>query len=176
MILLTAIIVWGYYVVIPSLRMDFNNTVHPVQELSNNNGSASPEQQSPSFSEYTVIAENNPFHPGRIIPVEKKEEKTAPPLPKPEIVLYGTLISDDLSLAYIEDVSSPITSPGRGKRVRVIKKGADIGGFILKEIKPDMIVLVRGEEKMTVNLASPIKKREPSAVQPAPQTQVRHSE
>jgi hypothetical protein len=147
----------------PSLRMDVSYTLPAVENSVDNKAEATPEIQSLSFEEYMVIAGENTFHPDRIMPVEKvekKEEKAAPPLPKPEIVLYGTLISDDLSLAYIEDVSSPITSPGRGKRVRVIKKGADIGGFILKEIKSDMIVLVRGEEIMTVNLAYPIKKRE----------------
>ena len=37
----------------------------------------------PVLTDYVVIAEKNLFHPARIIPVEKKEEK---PLPKPDFV------------------------------------------------------------------------------------------
>lgn len=146
----------------PSLKMDVKFTLSEMQTLSDNKEETLPEKQEASPSEYIIIAERNLFHSERVIPVEKKkeEEKALPPLPKPELVLYGTLISDDISLAYVEDKTSPITSPGRGKRIRVLKKGADIGGFILKEIKADMIELTRGEEKMTVNLTSPSKKRD----------------
>lgn len=149
--------------------MDVSYTLPAVENSADNKAEAAPEIQSLSFEEYMVIAGKNTFHPDRIVPVEKvekKDEKTAPPLPKPEIVLYGTLISDKLSLAYIEDKNAPVTTPGRGKRVRVAKKGEDIGGFILKEIKADSIYLVRGEEKMTVNLTSPSKKRESFSPQP----------
>lgn len=144
----------------PSLKMDVKFTLPEVQTLPDSKEETSPEKQEASSTEYLIIAEKNLFHPERVIPVEKKEEKALPPLLKPEIVLYGTLISDNISLAYVEDKTSPITTPGRGKRVRVLKKGADIGGFILKEIKADMIELTRGEEKMTVNLTSPSKKRD----------------
>src|SRR5512143_3699739 len=54
------------------------------------------ESPPPSPMEYTIITEKNILHPERKIPVDKPE---APPLPKPEFVLYGTLVSDDISLA-----------------------------------------------------------------------------
>jgi hypothetical protein len=106
--------------------------------------------------DYMIIAAENPFHPERIIPVEKKE---SPPPPKPELVLYGVTITDEFSLAYVEDKKIPLTTPGRGKRHKVLKKGDNIGGFILKEINSDNIVLVRGEETMTVNLVDSSKSR-----------------
>jgi len=47
------------------------------------------------MQDYAVIPEKNLFHPDRIIPVEKKEVT----IPRPEFVLYGTLIVDDVRIA-----------------------------------------------------------------------------
>jgi len=105
-----------------------------------------------SPADYMVIAEQNPFHPERKIPVEKKAEQ---PLPKPEFVLYGTLITDDLSLAYMEDKKAPVSTPGRGNRQVSLKIGDSLSGFKLKEIEPEKVVMVRGEETMTVYLNDP---------------------
>lgn len=119
------------------------------------------EKEGPSSSpaDYMVIAEQNPFHPERKIPVEKKAEK---PLLKPDFVLYGTLITDDLSIAYMEDMKSPLSTPGRGKRQMPLKIGQSLSGFTLKEIEAEKVVMVRGEEIMTVYLNDPNspKKRE----------------
>jgi hypothetical protein len=109
-----------------------------------------------SPADYMVIAEQNPFHPERKIPVEKKAEQ---PLPKPEFVLYGTLITDDLSLAYMEDKKAPVSTPGRGNRQVSLKIGDSLSGFKLKEIEPEKVVMVRGEETMTVMLQDPRKVR-----------------
>lgn len=111
---------------------------------------------SPSMSDYMVIAELNLFHPDRKIPPEKKE---AQQLPKPELILYGTLVADGMSVAYVEDKKNPKTSPGRGKRQTVMKKGEAISGFVLKEIENDRIVLVRGDETMVVHLSQGDKPR-----------------
>lgn len=162
-ILLTVIALFANYAVLPLLKMDIKYTLPMAKKIAKKKGEESPKIESISFIDYTIIAEQNPFHPERIIPaipVEKVEKKEEKPLPKPDIVLYGTVVSGEISLAYIEDKKSPITTPGRGKRLRVIKKGEEIGGFILKEIEPDKIILIRGEEKMTVNLTSPPKKRD----------------
>jgi len=47
---------------------------------------------------------------------------------------------------------SPHSTPGRGKRQLVLKKGDSVGGFILKEIQANQILLVRGDESMRVYL------------------------
>jgi len=104
---------------------------------------------SPSLSDYMIIAEQNLFHPDRKIPLEKKE---AQQIPKPELILYGTLITEGMSVAYVEDKKNPKTSPGRGKRQTVMKKGDAVSGFVLREIEKDKIVLVRGDETMVVYL------------------------
>jgi hypothetical protein len=111
---------------------------------------------SPSMSDYIVIAEQNLFHPDRKIPPEKKE---AQQLPKPELILYGTLITDGMSVAYVDDKKNPKTTPGRGKRQTVMKKGDAVSGFVLKEIETDRIMLVRGEETMVVYLSQGDKSR-----------------
>jgi hypothetical protein len=111
-------------------------------------------------SDYTVIADQNLFNPDRKIPVDKLQEKN---LPKPELVLYGTLIADNISLAYVEDQKSPLTTAGRGKRLRVLKKGDTLSGFVLKSIEPDRIVLARGEEVMTVTIETKNRTKESQA-------------
>jgi type II secretory pathway component PulC len=113
-------------------------------------------------SDYAVIGETNLFHPDRVIPVDRKAE-----VPRPEIVLYGTMI-DRAGLAFIEDKRSPATTPGRGKRQRVVKLGEEVGGYTVAEIETDRIVLVRGEDRMNVQLSSPDKRKD-TAVPPAPQ-------
>lgn len=118
------------------------------------------EIKSPSPSDYFIIAEQNIFHPERKIPVEKKD--VAAPLPKPEFVLYGTLMLDDLRIAYMEDRKAPQNSPTRGKKQIPLKLGEALSGFILKEIDADKVVMVRGDERLDVHLndASKSKTRE----------------
>jgi len=102
-------------------------------------------QRIPGIMEYVIIAEQNLFHPQRIIPSEKKGNSE----PKPEIILFGTILSENSALAYIEDKKQAYTpTPGRGKRHRIVKPGDSIGEFIVKEIKPDSIELQKGEEKI----------------------------
>ena len=120
----------------------------------------------PSPLDYVLVGEQNLFHPERRIPPDKKEEKA---LPRPELVLYGTVIHGDGAQAYIEDTKSPTTSPGRGNRHQVIRKGDVLSGFALREIEADKIVLARGDEVMVVYLSSDGKRKgEPakSAAQP----------
>jgi hypothetical protein len=108
----------------------------------------------PSPADYMMIAEENLFHPERKIPAEKKEEQ---PLPKPEFVLYGTLITDNISLAYLEDLKAPHSTPGRGKRQTALRKGDTLSGFTLKEIETEKIVMVRGEERIELKVADSSK-------------------
>jgi hypothetical protein len=120
----------------------------------------------PSPLDYVIVGEQNLFHPERRIPPEKKEEKA---LPRPELVLYGTVIHGDGAQAYIEDIKSPKTSPGRGNRHQVIRKGDVLSGFALREIEADKIVLARGDEVMVVYLSSDGKRKgEPSRGAPQP--------
>jgi len=103
--------------------------------------------QYPPLADFAKIPDQNLFHPDRIIPVEKM------PIPMPELVLYGTLITDDISVAYVEDKKAPPPSTqtqSQRKRQISLKKGQSISGFVLKEIDTDRIVLYRGKEKLVV--------------------------
>jgi hypothetical protein len=126
-------------------------------------------ESSPPPSEYVMIADQNLFHPDRKLVADRKDEKQ---LPRPELALYGTLITDGLSVAYVEDRKSPQNTPGRGKRQQVLKKGEAIGGFTLRDIEADRIVLVRGEDQMIVYLADAKKPRTAESTPAAPQPPV----
>lgn len=101
------------------------------------------------YLEYASVAEMNMFHPERKVPIEKKEEKLQA---RPEIILYGTLISTDKKLAYIEDKKTPYSTPGRGQRQLTMDEGSMISGFKLSEVREDSIILTRGDETIVVNL------------------------
>lgn len=134
------------------------------------------ESKSPSPSDFFLIAEQNVFHPERKIPVEKKE---AQPLPKPDFVLYGTLMLDDLRVAYMEDKKAPQNAPTRGKKQISLRQGETLSGFVLKDIQADKVVMVRGDEKIDVHLDDPSKSKTreteitatAQAAPPAPQHQ-----
>ena len=114
-----------------------------------------------SSSSYTIIADNNLFNPERKISIEKKTPGDQQPLPKPDVVLYGTLITDTLRFAYLEDMKAPRNTTGRGRRQTVMKIGDSLSGFVLKEIDPDKIVMVKGDEKITVRIHESRKQNTP---------------
>lgn len=122
---------------------------------------AAPQSNSPV--NYTVIGEQNLFHPDRIIPPDKKDEIV---IPKPEVVLYGVLITDDKSIAFIEDKKAPYSTPGRGQRQRALKKGDQISGYVLTEIAPNYIVFAKGNDRMTVVLDDGGKRKPGAATAP----------
>jgi len=144
------------FAVLPLFHMKVKFTLPLVKPKAVEQAQTSQEKAAPSPLDYVMIGENNLFHPERRIPPEKKEEKQ---LPKPELVLYGTIIHGDTSVAYVEDKKSPRTTPGRGERQQTVKKGDVFSGFVLKDIEADRIVLTRGEEVMTVHLSDEAKKR-----------------
>ena len=118
------------------------------------------------LSDYTAIGEMNLFHPERRVSVEKKTEE----IPRPELMLYGTMVQDNVQYAFIEDKKNPKTTPGRGTRQTTIKKGDVISGFVVSEIWADRITLTKGDEKMTVLLAG-ADKRSGSTASPQRPTQ-----
>lgn len=117
--------------------------------------------QNPAFSDYLIFSEQNIFHPERKVISESGEKD----LPRPELVLFGTIITDGYVAAYIEDKHSPYSTPGRGKRQKVLKKGDSVSGFVLEEILKDRIILARGDEKLVVTISPGDKKR---GIDPAP--------
>jgi hypothetical protein len=159
-----AVLVMANYVVAPLLHVNLGD-IMPLQKKGAEEKETKPYVvNQPSPSDYLIIADENPFHPERKIPPEKKEEK---PLPKPEFVVYGTVISDDTSFAYIEDLKAPVNTSGRGKRQIALKTGDVLSGFTLKSVEADKIVMVRGDEKIVIPVHN--TSRTKASVQPSPQ-------
>jgi hypothetical protein len=112
-------------------------------------------QNSPPV-DYALISDHNLFHPERKMPLEKQPETV---IPKPDLFLYGTLISNDESFAFIENKKSPYSTAGRGKRQVTVKKGDNVSGYILSGIEANRIVLVKGEDTVVVMLNDKEKRR-----------------
>lgn len=102
-----------------------------------------------NYQNYSVITEKNLFHPSRRIKSDVKQDQQ---MVRPEIILYGTLITDEKRIAYIEDVKNNYSTPGRGKRQVTAKEGDMIAGYKLVKVSNESILLVNGSDKITINL------------------------
>jgi type II secretory pathway component PulC len=151
LILISVILFFASYIIFPMLTMQVAYKPPALKQSGEEKKEENPAQtQIPTAFEYTLIAEQNIFHPERKIPEKKDEEKA-----KPEFVLYGTLITDDIKVAYMEDKKAPHNTPGRGKRQSALHLGNTLSGFTLKEVQEDMVVMVRGDDKIEVKLLDP---------------------
>jgi hypothetical protein len=156
-ILIAFVVLVAGYVVLPMLNIKVKFTPSIPKKISTTKEEIPSEVQIQSPSDFLIIAEQNLFHPKRIIPPEQQEEQ---PLQKPDFVLYGTLIADNISVAYMEDKKSPRTTPGRGKRQTALKKGDTLSGYTLKEIDSEQVTMVRGDETLIVKVIDPNVKKD----------------
>jgi len=168
LVLMAAIILCALYILSPLLYPQAAFTLPSPKKPPESKEEKGTETPPASPMEYTIIAEKNVLNPERKIPVDKPE---APPLPKPEFVLYGTLIAGDDSLAYLEDQKASAAGKGKGRKPRPLKKGETMTGFTVKEIETDRVVMVRGEEKIEVRVSGHTK-QEKAAQATAPTTSV----
>jgi hypothetical protein len=90
--------------------------------------------------EYSVVSEKNLFHPDRK-PRESKTSVEEAKKEKPDIIIYGTILSGNTRLALIEDKKNPLSTPGRGKRQRLIKEQDEISGYKVLEITESSILI-----------------------------------
>lgn len=111
----------------------------------------------PDLSDYAVVGDLNIFHPDRKPPPPEEEEPDVvqAPLRSVEFTLYGTLVADDVTLAFVEERTPSRRVTGRRKRISVLRVGDTISGYTLKSIEPDRVIMVRGEEEITVPLYNP---------------------
>jgi len=158
-ILTTGLVVFIVKFVVPSYKarpITLPTTVEKgVQEGVSVEGP--PKREYPQPADYAIIAEDNLFHPDRRLVVSKGSDQ---PLHKPEFVLYGTLLAGNVKVAYMEDINSPYTTQGRGRRQQAIHIGEELSGYILSEIYSDMVVMTKGDERIEVNLLDQAHKRE----------------
>jgi hypothetical protein len=166
-LLLPAVAAVVYFVVIPFLNPAVQMAPPPVRATAVLPAEKAAPAWSATPADYALISDQNLFHPERRIPLEQKPEIIKP---KPDVFLYGTLITDEGSFAFIEDKRSPHTTPGRGKRQTTLKKGDSLSGYILQEVEANRIVLVKGDEKVIVMLDDKEKRRASGEAKAAPAT------
>jgi hypothetical protein len=156
LILIAVIILLANYTFLPIFNKSVKFKLPSVKQAIDHKNEKPAESSVQSPSDYTIIAEENLFHPERKIPVEKTEGK---PLPEPEFVLYGTLITDNLRVAYLEDLKAPHTTEGRGKRQLALRLGNSLSGYTLVEISPDKVIMAKGDDKIEVSIINPSKRK-----------------
>lgn len=99
----------------------------------------------PSPDDYAIITEQNLFHPDRKIVTSAKESS---PLVRPDFVLYGTMITEDANIAFIDDLKEPRNTPGRGKRQWALSLGDKLSGYTLSEVYTEGAVMVNGDDRI----------------------------
>jgi len=152
LLLLAAVIGLAAWATVPFITEGDSYSPPAVKESGEEADVKPAEIQFPAMMEYVGIPEKNLFHPERkLVTVEEKS------VARPDIILFGTIVTDGVSYAYIEDKNNQKTTPGRGKRQSIVKQGESITGYTVKEISADKIVLVKGEDRMTVDLMDPRK-------------------
>jgi len=163
-ILLVCILAFAYFILVPIFTVEVkvpSASSAAIKEAEPEKEQAAVAVVNPPMQDYAVIPEKNLFHPDRIIPVEKKEVT----IPRPEFVLYGTLIVDDVRIAYLSDKKAPRTTPGRGERQVGLKVGETLSGYTLKEVLPDGAVLARDDDRIELKIISPENKKNRGAAE-----------
>jgi hypothetical protein len=160
-VLLVAALLLADYIVLPLLNVKVRYVPAVAKKLFHKKEEKPAQSSTSNPADYVIIADQNLFHTERKIPPEKKEEAA---LPRPEFVLYGTLITDNLKFAYLEDKKSPRSTPGRGKRQTALKLGETMSGYTLKEIDHDKVVMAKGEETLIVKVIDSSVKKDREAV------------
>jgi hypothetical protein len=155
-ILLAGILAFGIFVLLPIFTKRVKVPLSPATAKMAEHKKEAPDQAiNPPPQEYAVVAEKNLFHPDRIIPAKKEDIA----IPRPEFVLYGTLISDTISIAYLSDSKIPRSTPGRGQRQTGLKIGETMSGYTLKEVHHDRAVMVHGEDRIEIKVVGPDSKK-----------------
>ena len=155
-LILCAVLLFANYTVLPLFNMSVPLTLPSVKNPPVHKDEQPADIDVPLLADYTMIAEDNLFHPERKVPVDKADNQ---PLEHPEFVLYGTLITDDIRLAYLKDRKAPLNTEGRGERQIAMKIGDTMSGYSLKEIYPDKVIMARGDDMVSV-LVSDSQKRD----------------
>lgn len=97
---------------------------------------------------YMVVTDKNLFHTDRKLVQIKKEVE----IPPPDLIVYGTIITDNLKLAYVEDKHVPFSTQGRGQRQRTVRLGEVLSGYTLKTVTPDKVEFVKDDKVLSVDV------------------------
>lgn len=114
-------------------------------------------------TDYDVITENNLFHPSRTVSETDAQTLETDSKAIPEFILYGTLITSEFSLAYLEDLRVPMVSSGGRKKQVTLKKGETLSGYTLKDIAEDQVIMADDDDEITVYLTTEKSRQQVSA-------------
>ena len=103
-------------------------------------------------SDYEMIYQKDLFRRSRS-PLKKEEisKLSPPPFSKGKPQLSGTIILNDINLAFIKEIDD--------KKAKVYSLGGKISGFVIKDIKQGKVILAKGDQSVQINLMDPQKKR-----------------
>lgn len=158
-LLLAGVLVLFIYMLFSLVNAAFEYSLPPAKSTSADiaeDGVKADESALPSPDYYIMITEQNLFHPDRKMVASAKE---GAPVVRPDFVLYGTMITDDASIAFIDDLKAPRTTPGRGKRQRALRLGDKLSGYTLSEVYADGAVMLNGEDRIELAVIDPLKQR-----------------
>ncbi len=149
-LLLSIILFFAAYILMPMFTINFRSVLPEPKGKDTGQFDLQTDFLTPAPPDYLMIADDNLFHPERKIPEEESGQEDTQS--KPEFVLYGTLITDEESFAFIEDVKSPRSTAGRGQRQTTLKMGASLSGYVLKDLDPEKVTMTRGDDKIIVHV------------------------
>ncbi len=112
------------------------------------------------ITDYSMVTENNLFHPSRSVLETNAQPIEADSKAAPEFVLYGTLITPEFSLAYLEDLKAPVVSSRGRKKQVTLRKGETLSGYTLKDIAEDQVIMSDDDVEITIYLTAE-KSRQP---------------
>ena len=147
-LLLAGVLVFFIYMIFSLVNAGFEFSLPPAKSPDAaiaEEGIKAAESALPNPDDYTIITEQNLFHPDRKIVASAKGSA---PLVRPDFVLYGTMITDDANIAFLDDLKAPRSTPGRGKRQWALSLGDKLSGYILSEVYADSAVMVSGDDRI----------------------------
>ncbi len=173
--LILGIIVYTQYNSLDNFSPEPYTTKEPIAPKKDIGSTVQPQkvpvstQSTSRVQDYGLITEKNLFHPDRAPQAAKVANETRP-AEKPDIILYGTIIDRGKRLALIEDKKNPYTTPGRGKRQRLVKINDEISGYRVIKITQNSIEIGNEEDTFTFTVEDSSKDKHKGIVPQQPNT------
>lgn len=154
MVLTGVLIFFVNYMVLPLFSMDVKDTMpvvkKPATDDTTSDSSLRTEEKSPFPSDYLIIAEQNLFHPDRkLAQIDRNDTQ---PLESPDFIVYGTLITDEIRIAYVENRKKPHRTKGGGTRQISLHEGDTLSGYTVKSISQDKVEFENNGDIITVKV------------------------
>ncbi len=108
--------------------------------------------------DYNVITDLNLFHPERKF-IKEEESVDLKLKDSNDFVLYGTMLTDEGGIAYIEEKRSGKKKKDGESEKKTVRTGDEINGYIVKSITLEEVELRRDDVIVIVSVNDPTKER-----------------